>query len=175
MPSVLPGFPAENEYSAFTWRYLQRVTQFSDPIGALEAQGAEFIALLAQFPAEKRLSCYAPGKWSVQQLLGHVTDAERVFVNRALYAARKDPGPLPGFEEDDWAAASGVEACPWETVVREFEQVRAATISFFRNLPPDAWTRTIVANSTTISVRALAYLCLGHLSHHMAILRERYL
>jgi hypothetical protein len=175
MPSVLPGLPAANEYAPAFERYILRAVQFPNPVEALATQSADFVALLRSLDPQKRLYRYAPGKWSIQQMLGHVIDAERVFAYRALTAARKDSNKLPPFEEDDWVAAAHIEAYDWEELVEEFAQVRAATVHFFQHLSPDAWTRTVTANSAPASVRALAYITLGHVAHHTSILRERYL
>jgi len=124
---------------------------------------------------EKSLHRYAPGKWSIREMWNHVTDAERVFLYRALWFARGFDSPLPSFEQETATRAAGADAIPWAGHIEEFRAVRAATMAFFRHLPADAWKRAGVASGNPVSVRALAYIIAGHAAHHRAILEERYL
>ena len=135
----------------------------------------ESLALFAKISEEKSLYRYAPEKWSIRQVLDHVTDTERSFAFRALWFARGFETPLPGYDQN--IAASGAEAdrVSWAVHVEEFRRVRLSTISLYRNLPPQAWLRRGIASDNPFTVRALAFLTAGHLTHHLRILRDRYL
>ena len=135
----------------------------------------ETVTFLRGISEEKSLSRYAPDKWSIRQVLNHVNDAERVFVFRALWFARKFDTSLPSFEQDISVAAAQPDEFSWSSHIDEFRAVRRATLGFFRNLPTDAWMRSGVASGKPFTVRALAYITAGHVAHHVAILRERYL
>ena len=117
---------------------------------------------------------YAPEKWSIRRVLNHVNDTERLFVFRAFWFARGFDSALPAFDQDAGSAAAGADGVSWARHVEEFRAIRAATVSFFGNLPAEAWTRRGIASDNPVSVRALAYITAGHLQHHMAVLRERY-
>jgi hypothetical protein len=168
------GRPQESEAASYFWKYIDRV-ECDDPVLALVEQLGEAMELFAGISDERSIHRYAPEKWSMRQALNHVTDTERVFAFRALWFGRGFSGALDSF--DDKVAAAGAEAdrVAWAAHAEEFQQVRLATISLFRNMPEAAWSRTGVASGNMISVRALAFLCAGHAEHHLAILRERYL
>jgi hypothetical protein len=118
---------------------------------------------------------YAPGKWTLNESLQHVVDAERVFTYRALRIGRGDITPLPGFEQDDWVPLSGANNRRLSEIVDEFTAVRASTIALFGGLPSEAWDRRGTASGHPVSVRALAFKCAGHALHHEGIFREKYL
>ncbi len=167
------GVPQHGEAALHYFTYIDLIPH-EDILEVLESQLAE-IPALAAIPEEKSLHRYAPGKWSMRELLNHVTDQERVFVYRALWFARCFQDPLPGFDENTSAAAACSDLNSWASHVEEFRTVRESTLSFFRNLPPEAWMRTGTAAGKIFSVRALAYIAAGHFKHHLAILHERYL
>lgn len=123
---------------------------------------------------ERSLYRYAPEKWSIRQVLNHVNDTERSFAFRALWFARGFEAPLPSYDQN--VAASGAEAdrVTWAAHVEEFRRVRLSTISLFSNMPTEAWTRSGIASDKPFTVRALAYIIAGHLTHHVKLLRERY-
>jgi len=146
-----------------------------DIVGALKTQLTETNSFLAGVSDEKSLQSYAPDKWSIRQLLNHVSDAERVFLYRALWFARGYDTPLPGFDQNIAVPHAAADQFSWSSHVADFNAVRAATLTFFRNLPDDAWTRTGIASDNPVSVRALAYIIAGHVAHHVAILEDRYL
>ncbi len=108
-------------------------------------------------------------------MLGHLIDTERIFAYRALRIARADATPLPGFEENAYVASAHSEAVPWDELVEEFETVRAATILLIKHFPEDAWLRMGTSSGQPISVRALTHVMIGHVEHHLDILRDRYL
>jgi hypothetical protein len=164
--------PASGDHSEFHARYVNLVPE-DDLLAALRAQtSATRVAVLAF--SDRPDHCYAPGKWSVKQVLGHMTDTERVFGYRALSFARGDTSPLPGFEQDDWMKAADFSAYRLEDLLTEFETVRAGHRSWLAHLPDAAWERRGVASGQGVTVRALAYMLLGHERAHVQILRERY-
>jgi hypothetical protein len=140
----------------------------------LKAQPDELQPLLDGITEQGSLHRYAPGKWSIRQVMSHLNDAERLFVSRAFWFARGFDAPLPSFDQDIAVASARGDDRSWSSHVDEFHAIRAATVAFFETLPPDAWTRRGTASGNPFSVRALAYICAGHVTHHMRILRERY-
>lgn len=166
--------PESNEAASYYFTYIDKVSS-DDIIGVLEAQLAETTAFLLGISEEKSLHRYAPGKWSVRQLLNHVNDSERIFLFRALWFARGFDSPLPSFDEKISADSAGSDEFAWASHIEEFRGIRLATLAFFRNLPSQAWSKSGIASERVFSVRALAYIIGGHLVHHMTILQERYL
>ena len=118
---------------------------------------------------------YAPGKWSINEVLGHVIDSERIFAVRALRFARADAAPLPGFEQDDYVRSASFDSCSLADLAAELEAVRRSTVFLVRHLSEEAWMRSGIADNAEVSVRALAYIIAGHELHHREILRSRYL
>lgn len=175
MSSILPGLPLPEEVPAFFTGYVALATQHPDPAARLAEQKTEILSLLQSVPASKRGYRYGPDKWTIQELVGHIIDAERVFSYRALRIGRADQTPLPGFEENAYAAAADSASVDWESLLDEFAAVRTASILLLRHLPAAAWTRMGVASGNPVSVRALAFVMVGHAQHHVDILRERYL
>jgi uncharacterized damage-inducible protein DinB len=175
MTTFQPGVPATDEYSPAAAGYVGKAGAVADPLGKLDDQLAEVLSLLEPLDEAQQLHRYAPGKWSVKDMLGHMIDTERIFAYRALRIARADATPLPGFEQDDYVAAAGTEACEWSELLEEFQHVRRASILLLRHLPEAAWMRRGVASNHPVTVRALAYIIIGHVTHHLDILRERYL
>ncbi len=168
------GRPGTDEAATYYHRYIDRVTS-DDILGFLGTQLDEATAFLSGIPEEKSLHRYAPEKWSIRQVLNHVSDTERVFVYRALWFARGFETPLPSFDEGVSAAGAKADEVSWDRHVKEFCGVRLATLSFFHNLPAGAWERRGIASDNPFTVRAIAYIVGGHLAHHIAILHERYL
>jgi hypothetical protein len=118
---------------------------------------------------------YAPDKWSIRQVLNHVTDTERAFAFRALWFARGFDSPLPSYDQNVAATGADADRISWAAHVEEFRRVRLSTISLFKNMPSHAWMRSGIASGNPFTVRALAYIIPGHLAHHITLLRERYL
>jgi hypothetical protein len=166
--------PAEDEYDAYYRGYVAAVPD-GDIASFLESQLGSLISLLASAEPGAGERRYAPGKWSVAQVLGHVADAERIFACRLLRFSRGDATPLPGFDENLYAASDGVEGRPLAELLAELAAVRAATLALIRGLPEAAWTRHGVASGAHCTVRALAWIMAGHALHHETILRTRYL
>ena len=165
--------PAKSEYDPYYHRYISLVPD-DDVLVALDQQLSETLILLRSLSEQHGTFRYEPGKWSVKEVLGHLIDTERIMAYRALCIARQDRTPLPGFEQDDYVKNGSFDQRSVGNLGREFEQVRRATISLFRNLEPGAWERTGIANNVEVSVRALAYIIAGHELHHKAILKDRY-
>ncbi|HEY6947852.1 MAG TPA: DinB family protein [Gemmatimonadales bacterium] len=165
--------PAAGEYAPHYAGYIARVPQ-GDVLVRLRNQIAETAALLRPLDAAKARHRYAPGKWSVIEVLGHLADTERVMAYRALRVARGDETPLAGFDENVYVPAGEFERRPIADVVGEFEAVRAATVALLGGLPAAAWTRWGVANGQRVTVRALAHIIAGHELHHVDVLRSRY-
>lgn len=166
--------PDRTEAAEYYFTYIDQVPA-GDICGVLEAQLAETLALLHDVSEERSLVRYAPDKWSIRQVLSHMNDTERLFVFRALWFARGFDTALPSFDQNVAVSTAGADERPWRSHVDEFRAVRAATLAFFQGLPADAWPRRGVASGNPFTVRALAYLSAGHVSHHANILRERYL
>jgi len=169
------GRPQPGEYAAYAQGDLEFV-KGSDAIEALQNAREETAALFGSIgDAAAAGRRYAPGKWTLKEVLGHLIDDERIFAYRALCLARKEPRELPGFEEKDYAAAADSERRSLEDLLREHEAVRAATIAFCDSLSAEQWMRRGVVNGYEASVRGLAFHIAAHELHHLRIVRERYL
>lgn len=165
--------PGADEYAPYYEKYVSLVST-DDVLATLEKQPSELVsALSASTEADGEIR-YAPGKWSVKEMLGHVIDSERVFSYRALRIARNDQTPLEGFEQDDYVKFGPFGQCSLAALVEEFKSVRNASTSLFRGLDEAAWVRRGVANKNQVSVRGLAYIIAGHELHHSKILRDKY-
>ena len=170
----MTGRPAPTEAAHYYFTYIDCIPS-DDVLDALESQLDPTLRLAATISEEQSLHRYAPGKWSIRELLNHVSDTERVFLYRALWFARGFDTPLPSFDQEIVVPAAAADQFSWASHVEEFRAVRIATLAFFRNLPAEAWTRTGIASGNPVTVRALAYIIAGHLAHHTAILQQRYL
>jgi uncharacterized damage-inducible protein DinB len=166
--------PEPSEYVPFYETYISKVPK-GNLLTVLDDQRRETQELLAGLSEAKALHRYAPGKWSIKEVVGHLMDSERVFCYRALGFGRADENPLPGFDEKAWVPAGRFDARSLEDLAAEFDAVRRATIALFSGLDSDALARRGTANNNPITVRALAWIIAGHERHHVAILRERYL
>ncbi len=171
----MPAFqrPADSQYAPFYTRYVAAVPE-GDVVAFLDAQAHDVAALLGHLDDEGARFRYAPGKWSVKDVLAHLTDAERIFAYRLLRIARGDATPLPGFEENAYAEAAHADARPLADLLGEFAAVRHSTVLLLRGLPDEAPTRAGVASGQPVTVQALAYILAGHAHHHLGVLRERY-
>lgn len=170
-----PGSPEPNEYNPYFEGYVSLTREVQDPAARLAEQMDEVLGLLGSLEPEVRLHRYAPGKWSIQEMVGHLTETERIFAYRLLRVSRGDQTPLPGFDENAYVVAAEAEKCGWDALVGEFAAVRLASVLLLGNLPEAAWTRMGSSNGHPMSVRAMAYIMIGHVEHHVAVLRERYL
>jgi hypothetical protein len=164
--------PQAEEHAEYYARYIKLVGD--DALSALRAQSASTPRLLSGLSEAQAMHRYAPGKWSVKEVVGHMIDGERVFSYRALRVARADTTPLPGFDENAWVPAAHFDRRPMPDLVADYQTVRAATVALFSSFEEEALVRMGTANDQPISVRALAHMIAGHELHHVAILRERY-
>lgn len=173
MSQTIPAKPAEGEYANFYWGYIESVPD-GDVMQQLSTQPARMDALLGKLSESDAMDRYAPGKWSVKEVVGHLSDTERVMSYRLLRIARSDATPLAGFDQDAYVPAAGSDARSMHDLLLEFRAVRASTIALARGLDANAWTRTGTVNNATASARALLYIIAGHAAHHMKTLREQY-
>lgn len=165
--------PTPDEYSPYYGKYIDRVPD-GDLFETLESQLQRTVELLDSFGETGAALRYAPGKWSVKEVVGHVTDAERIFTYRALCAARGEPGALPGFDENAYVAGAHFDTRTLNSLLGELTAVRRSTLALFRNLGDDALVSRVVANGVPVTPRALAWILAGHELHHASLLRERY-
>ena len=163
--------PDPSEHLPYYGRYTALVGP-GDIVQTLTGQHQRTAAELSAVDGERANFRYAPGKWSMKEVLGHLTDTERIFAYRALRIARGDKTPIEGFEQDDYVRGANFQDCRWPEMIEEFTWVRRASVALFEQLEPEAWLREGTANGAAISVRALAYIMAGHEIHHRNILRD---
>lgn len=166
--------PGPDEYAPYYAGYITKVPE-GDLLALLEAQVAEVRDLLGGLTPAQAGHAYAPGKWMVKEVLGHLTDTERVFSHRALSIARGDPVALPSWEHETWIAPARFGERPMASLLAEWTAVRRATLALLAGLPADTPTRRGTASGNPFSVRALAYVPPGHTIWHLEVLRARYL
>ncbi len=161
------------EVPEFYQGYVRLVPEL-DLIQALEENLDAAKALFLSIPDDKADYQYAEGKWSIKQLIQHLIDAERVMAYRAMRFARKDKTSLPGYNEDDYAAAANVSHRTLQDLIEEWQLIRQASIILFKNLDQEAWQQKGDANGFQLSVLLMCYVCVGHTRHHCKVLKERY-
>lgn len=167
--------PEEGEYAPYAIRYIGLLPDDGLVLQHLADNLKATTEFILSLPAEKLTSRYAEGKWTIKEILVHLSDDERIYAYRALRFARQDKTELPGFEQDDYARHSGANERDIKDILREFAAVRKATISLFERMSREALVRTGVADGKVMSVRAAAYHIAGHELRHLNIIRERYL
>jgi DinB superfamily len=173
MPATIDR-PASDEFATFYARYIEYLPRDADVMGILTSQLQSLPKVLALAGEGRASYRYAEGKWSIREVVGHLSDAERVFGYRLLRVARADTTPLPGFDENDYVQSAQFERRSLADVVAEWVAVRRATIALASGMDPAAWERRGTANNSAISARALLYITAGHTEHHLCILRTRY-
>jgi uncharacterized damage-inducible protein DinB len=166
--------PDANEYASYFETYVSLVPE-GDVVEALSRQLAEVTELFGGIAEEHAGHAYAEGKWSIKQVVGHVVDGERIFAYRALAVARGERQPLPGMEQDEYMAHSDFDSRTLADLAAEFAHARASNVLMFRGLSEEAWLRRGTASEREVSVRALAHIIVGHVAHHVNVLRARYL
>jgi len=166
--------PDRTEAAEYYFTYIDKVPD-GHILDVLDAQHAEAMTLLRGIADERSRHRYAPDKWSIREVVGHLNDCERLFVFRAFWFARALEGPLPSFDQNAAVSASAADERSWSSHVDEFDTLRRSTLDFFRHLPAASWARRGIASGHPFSVRALAYLTAGHVTHHLEIVRQRYL
>jgi uncharacterized damage-inducible protein DinB len=166
--------PPADEFPPHFADYIEEAPA-GDVLQSLRKEAKVTLALLKSVDEERAAYRYAPGKWSIREVVAHLADSERVFSYRLLSFARGDRAPLPSFDENEWVPEQEAERQRFRRVTDDFKSVRAATVTLLRTLPRKAWTRRGVASNNSMSVRALAWAIVGHEAHHRRILTERYL
>ncbi len=166
--------PRPDEVGSYYFGYIDLVPE-GDVLGELERGLEQTRALLARLGEARGGHRYAPGKWSVKEIVGHVIDAERVFAYRALRIARGDATPLASFEQDDYVAAAGSDRRRLADLLDELAHLRAANLLFFRSLQPSDWERRGTASDKPFVACAFPFILAGHETHHRHVLAERYL
>jgi uncharacterized damage-inducible protein DinB len=166
--------PQEGDYALFYQKYIALVPN-GDFLEILQGQQLELVRLLSPLTEQQAEFRYAPGKWSIKEVLGHISDAERIFAYRLLRIARGDQTPLPGFEQDGYIQTGNFSARKLTDLLHEFSTVREATISLVCSLDDAAWLRRGLASQKEVSVLALAFVIAGHERHHRVLLEERYM
>jgi hypothetical protein len=165
--------PQANEAASYYFPYIDLITS-DEIVPEFNSQLDKTLEFLQGISEEQSLQTYAPGKWTIREVLNHVNDGERLFLSRAFWFARGFQDPLPSFDQDLAVQGAQANQTPWSELVDEFRIVRMGTISFFNNLPDEAWSRTGIASDNPFTVRSLAYIIAGHVAHHMNVLREKY-
>jgi hypothetical protein len=167
-------FPEPSEYDAFYAGYISCVTD-PDVLSVLSRQQSVVLDLLGKVSEERSSVRYAPGKWSLKEVVGHLIDTERLFSYRGLCIARGENQGLPGFDQDDYVATGlfGTRSMP--NLLGEYDAVRTSSIQLFRNFDPSVWSNHGVANEVIFSVRAIAFIIAGHEAHHLKVIRSKYL
>lgn len=166
--------PQADEYAEFYAGYIQRAQARGDVFAALAPQIDELRALLANLSDEQARFKPGPQEWSFKEVIGHLNDGERVFSYRLLRISRSDSTPLPGFEQNDYVREAGSDQCSLEDLLQEFEYLRRANILAIKNMSDEAILRLGTASGYTVSARALIYIMVGHVDHHMASFHEVY-
>jgi hypothetical protein len=166
--------PDRTEAAEYYFLYIEQVPD-GDILETLKSQESEVIGFLGGIGEDASLHRYAPDKWSIREVVSHMSDTERLFVFRAFWFARGFDTPLPSFDQNIAASAAAADSRSWRSLVHEFQALRSASRAFFESLPQEAWDRRGIASEKPFSVNALAYLTAGHVAHHVKILREKYL
>lgn len=166
--------PEKNEYNDYYETYVSLVEE-TDIVATLENQLGEMRNTFGEISEEKSFHRYADGKWSIKEVIGHLIDGERIFGYRALRISRADKTPIEGFEQDGYIENSNFDDTKFSDLTEELLLVRQSNNLFFKNLTDEAWQRTGTASDSPVSVRALAYIMVGHIRHHTNILQTRYL
>jgi len=174
MPNKIPP-PSTEEYASFYTDYVQRASQRDDVYAALSHQIDELHTALD--PLTDPQACFKPGpqEWSMKEVIGHLNDVERVFSYRLLRISRNDATPLPGFEQEDYVRMAGFDDYSLNDLLTEFEYLRRANLIAIQHMSAEAVDRRGIASGMMVSARALIYMLVGHVDHHMASLHEKYL
>lgn len=166
--------PAAGEFDPASSGYVALAPALDDPVHWLTAQRDRVRDVYARINEDRAGYRYAPDKWSVREVLGHVSDAERILSYRLLRVARGDATPLPGFDENTYVPAAAFGRRPIADVIDEWMAVRGATIALVRGMPDEAWARRGVANDQPVTARGVLYVLVGHVEHHLKVLDARY-
>jgi len=165
--------PAAHEFAPYYEKYIDLVK--GDVLEELRRQATDIPQFLQSIPKEKEYAAYAPGKWPLKEVIGHITDTERIMAYRALRIARRDLAPLPGFDQDDYVRHSSCHSRSMSSLSDEFGAVRRSNLLLFESFDEAALGCRGVASGNPVSVRALLYIVAGHALHHITVIKERYL
>ncbi|PKL82869.1 MAG: hypothetical protein CVV24_07880 [Ignavibacteriae bacterium HGW-Ignavibacteriae-3] len=165
--------PNRHEYAAYYHSYVDLVPH-GDVLKIMKQQRDQFKKILSKVSSKKSLFRYAPGKWCIREVIGHIIDAERVFSYRALRFARNDKSDLPGFDENEYIRQSNYSGIKLKELIEEFCSLRSSNIIMFKNFSEDFGLRTGTANGNSFTVRAMAYIMTGHVNHHLKVLKDKY-
>lgn len=174
MSSSLAVRPSVTEYAPYYGRYISLVPE-GDVLQILSSQLEETLSVFGGISEEQAGHRYAPDKWSIKEVIGHIVDTERIFAYRVLRFARNDKSPIEGFDQDEFARNSGFDERTLADLVAEFQHVRRANLILFRSFSDEVLGRHGIASEAGVSVRALLYIIAGHERHHMEVLKTRYL
>ena len=166
--------PLQGDFAPYMVAYVDKVKgeNIHDLIAGYSSSFNEFIDAL---PETKADYAYAPNKWTVKDVLQHMIDAERVFIYRALRISRKDKTPLAGFEEDDYATNAFASGRSLNDLKQEFVELRKSTDRFLNALNDEQLSQSGTASNQRVTTNALAFICFGHIAHHIEILKDKYL
>ncbi|HPI54887.1 MAG TPA: DinB family protein [Chitinophagaceae bacterium] len=167
--------PAETEYALYYHSFLQSLEEDCHVLNTLKQQMLDIEKTLLNLPETSLQFSYAPGKWTIRDILQHLIDCERVFIYRAMRFSRKDTTPLPFFDENEFALQANANVKPIRKLIKEYKTTRLASLAFFSNLTTAQWKLKGIAGSTPTSVRACAWILCGHERHHWKVIQEKYL
>ena len=167
--------PQPGEYASYAVMYIDQIPENENVLQHLQYSAEALPDFIRAFPAEKLDAPFAPGEWTIKEILGHVMDQERAFCYRALRFARGDTTELATFDHDAFVAASGANTRPIEEMLSEYDAIRKASLSFFKSLDKAVLTRSGLVGGNRTSVRALAWLIAGHEQHHLNSIKHNYL
>ena len=167
--------PKPDEYADFYTGYIQYASARDDALKALTKQIDEIKSALGDLTDKQALFRDAPKEWSIKEVIGHINDTERIFSTRLLCVSRNDQTPLPGFDQEDYVREAGYDNYPLGNLLAEFEHLRRANIIAIDNMPEETADRHGTASGFPVSVRALIYMIVGHVDHHMESLQGKYL
>jgi uncharacterized damage-inducible protein DinB len=174
MSTTMTSRPQPREYAEYYNRYISRLPD-GDVLQVMRGQTQELMDLLQGLDDAKALHRYAPGKWSIKEVLGHMLDVERIFAYRALRIARADETPIPGFEQDNYVAAAKFDARPLASLFDEWRHLRAANVALFESFDEATLMRRGTASGYGFTVRAIIWIMAGHVRHHLEGFRAHYL
>ena len=166
--------PETSEYHEYYKPYVDIVPE-GDIVEMMDKQANEIIDFFKSIPDEKGSFRYDPDKWSIKELLGHLTDNERIFGNRALRIARNDPAPLPGFNQDNYVPAGNFDKREIADIAQEFLHIRTSNVIMYKSFTDEDFLKSGTADGVGVSVRSIAYMLVGHAIHHINVINEKYL
>ncbi|MGG1575467.1 DinB family protein [Fictibacillus sp. NRS-1165] len=165
--------PKTNEYDSYYVNYIAALPD-QDIVNLLEEQAEETVQTVQDLTEQQALFKYGPEKWSIKEVIGHLTDTEQIMAFRLLSIARGEKGILPGFDENAYVQHAFFDRQPLSDLIQQFQNVRQSTKLLIKSMEEEPWTRSGNANGSDVTVRAIAYIIAGHEKHHLGILKERY-